>query len=429
MRRAARDSEGTTSGVVCEVLALAANSGRRWAGFLWLLAYGQVEQGLGFLRALRGLLPTQPEGGGGGGGGRRRPGLRGSAQGGDMGLLPQSAVMASCMAAGSGLKLWLQHSEPVEVDSSGSGGGSSGGAALPHAPPPPGHPRLQLLLSHAVRLLLPPLARLVRGHAGAGVEQQQQNEALRPWRLTAGVVAPVLAWVLALCHVDMQGGSGSGSGSGSGDSDGVGGSAYTPDQQQQGALQAQDCALQRFLFEELGAVELLGAVLRHLHALPSFPGREVTLARALCLLAAAFPHDVRRRCTAAECPQGGSGSSSSSAKGGAKGRRERGAPGVGAGARAGASFQVGSVWPVALVRTLGAEVDVVEVEGLAAAIEALAGLLEAWGDGRGVQEEEKGGEVSRLRAAVELLDGGGRAPRSRARVLLEVLSQPTPLDA
>ena len=61
----------------CEVLALAVNGERRWAGFLWLLAYWEVEQGLGFLRALCSLLLMQPRcsgGGGGGGGGRRRQG-------------------------------------------------------------------------------------------------------------------------------------------------------------------------------------------------------------------------------------------------------------------------------------------------------------------------------------------------------------------
>ncbi len=459
-----------------------------------------MEQGLGFLDALSSLPPGQP-GYGVGVGGRRRLGPKGGAHGGNNGLLSRFAAITAEDVLKSSVLLWVKCTGSPEGGSGGCGGGDdggddggaascgnassgcsgscraggggsgggggtgsgSGGAAWPHVPPAPGLHRLQLLLSHAVRLLLPPLARLVRVHAGgpdavraatggnagasAGAQRQQQQEAMPVWRLAANVSGLIPLWVWTLSLVGMRGGREGGSG----DSDGAGGSAHTHDQQQ-GAPQAQHCALHRFLFEELGAVELLGAVLPHLHTLPSFAGRDRTLARALCLLAAAFPHDVRRRCTAAECPQGGSGSSSSSAKDGAKGRGGRGAPGVGAGAgpQSGRS-QPGSVWPVALVRALGAEAEVVETERLAAALEALAALLEAWEGGRGEQRgeagggsavgggergrvgegggEETGGHVARLQAAVVQLDGRGCAPRGMARVFLEVLSEPTPLPA
>lgn len=86
---------------------------------------------------------------------------------------------------------------------------------------------------------------------------------------------------------------------------------------------------------------------------------------------------------------------------------------------------------MALVRALGAEAEVVEMEGVAAAVEALARVLEVLGDGRGTQgdEEAVGGEVARLRAAVGQLEDLGDAPRSLGRVLLEVLSEPAPLPA
>ncbi len=448
LRRAARDPAGTTGRFACEVLALANKSVRQSAGFLWLLAFGEVDQGLAFLNALCRLLPMQPRCSSGGGcGDRWRPGPKEAG----MRLLPQAAVDTASMAVNRGMLLWSRQADAPKVDSSGGDGGgastSSGGnggggsdgsrlAARQHVPPPPGLPRLQLLLLHAVRLLLPPLARLVQGHAGDA--EQQEQEPTRQWRLTAGVLAPVLTWLPALCLASMRGGRGEGPGSGcgsgtgdrggDGDGDGVGGSTHTSDQQQQGAPQPRDCALRRFLFAELGAVELLGAVLRHLHALPFYAARDLTVARALCMLAAAFPHDVRRRCTAADWSQVGS-ASNSSAKRGAKGRRDRGASGVGPGL--GAASQVGSVWPVALVRALGAEMEVLEVEGLAAAVEALAALLEAWGGGRGVQGEEDalGGELSRLRTAVGQLPDVGDEPRSMGRVLLEVLSEFMPLPA
>lgn len=147
----------------------------------------------------------------------------------------------------------------------------------------------------------------------------------------------MLTWLPGLCLIGLHGGSGGGPGSGSdcerrsggggGEGDAAGGSSHTPDQPQ-GASQPQHYVLRRFVFEEVGAVELLGAVLPHLHILPDYDNMHLFVASALCLLAAAFLKDVRRRMAAIESVQGGS--SSSSVKGGAKGRWGRGAGAEGA---------------------------------------------------------------------------------------------------
>ncbi len=423
---------------------------RKWGDLLWLLAYGESGQSMGFLSALTSLLPQPAWGGGGGGrsgggGNMSRRGPKGGPKDGEVSYLSVRAMTASCAFIGSGFELRTQ-SDGGSEGSEGSGGNTPR-ATCPPGVPPPGRWRLQHMLAHAARLLLPLLARFACCQSiyhGSVDKHSRAASSTLVRDLVAVTFDPLLRWImgLSLVGLDGSGGGNSSVGGGSagsrsgcaiwdnndaacgagcsgstggraihngtsalGDAGGGGERAASQGLEQQqrhqveerkGALQSvHGSALRRFLFEEVQAVEVLGTVLRHL---PSLTGISVpALVRALCFLTAAYPDEVWRRVTGAAqgCKGGGSRSEGSSARGGGGARKQRGASGAGAGC----SSQPGSVWPVERVRGLGPVLRAETEEGgageeenrlraIAAASDTLAGLLEAWRDGSAGEGQE-----------------------------------------
>ncbi len=252
MRRAAKDPEGNVSKLVQDVLSSteAGNGFDEMPDILWLVAYGEAAQSVGFLSALASLLP-QPgrgggSGGGGGGGNTSRHGSKAGPKEGEMGLLAVHALTAASGLLGSGFGLWGA-SAPLGGGSgdggggcrgSGSGGGCDGGggsgggsprATCPSGLPPPGRCRLQHMLAHAAQLLLPLLARFVcccsggadpgpapPGRATSTASGVQQDVATLARHMAGAITGPLLVWVQTLCVLGLDDGSGlSGSGGGS----------------------------------------------------------------------------------------------------------------------------------------------------------------------------------------------------------------------
>ncbi len=530
MRRAARDPEGSSGRLVPKVLSRtdpADDTVGEWHGLLLLFAYGEEGQSMRVLSALAALLPRL---GGSGGASTSRRASRAGPNEREISYLQMFAMTAVCALLDNGFALWAQRDPPEggsggsdsggnngsggndsSGGSDGSGSGDSNGGSSPHATCstpgvlPPGRRRLQHMLAHAARLMLPPLARVVCFHC-SGTDRGQQGRATasspsatqRAATWAAGFVAaasgPMLSWIWSLSlmgldgscgggggdsNIDIGGGSGSGGGSdggGGGGSDGDDGSgggggdgsggrgsgigggsgstggsasqsgwdavgdagcgparAASQEQQQQqqhgledDALRAvHDTALRRFLFEDVQAVEVLGSVLHHLHSLTAFAARGPELARALFYLTGAYPEELRRRVRgAAEGCKAGGRSDSSSVRGGRGARKQRGASGAGAGC----SSQPDSVWPVELVRGMGAQAKGDEAKGLLAHMDLLAGLLEVW-RGCGTEGEEGGGsrKYSQLRPAFARMDDMRESSASMTRVLYEVLSAPAAL--
>ncbi len=502
-RRAARDPEGRISKLVQDVLCSpqTARGVAKWPALLWPLAYGEAGQSMGFMSALASLLPQRARGGGGGGNMSRR-GPKGGPNEGDPDFLSLRVTSAAIGFLSSGFELRTPSYSP-EGGGGGRGGsegtgGSAACATWPPGVPPPGPCRLHHVNAHAARLLLPPLAHFVCCHCGGADRVPPGRDTPKTMARDYATVAldPLLKWIMGVALMRLDGSCGglSRGGGGSRDSedadcsagssssgstgarathirghalgDGGDGRALAAGQEQQQQQQQQlqrrreeekqqqqqqeqevtsalhdvpSIALRRFLFEEVQAVELLGTVLLHLPSLNTFTAWRRALVRALCLLTAAYPEEVRRRVAAAAegCQGGGSRSGSGCTRGGGGAKKQRGVSGAGAGC----SSQPGSLWPVELIRGLGPllreDADKNEVDDLVAAMESLAGLLEGWrrrgvgkgeGEERGVAAEGEGrgaaGGLEVLWPALKRMDGredAGEALAGMGRVLQEVL--------
>ncbi len=459
LRRAAINPNNPTVSFVELLVKFSCSAHYRGHCFLPLLAYGEVEQSAGLLSALRCLmhLPGCVGGSGGdSGGGGSSGGSGGSGGGGSGGSSSgstgqQFGAMMEQYAAGVASRLLVSAAPgpntgaTLGLGNSSSGGGSgcsSGGCdPVPAAPstlglspaqsplpPPTGLPRLHHMLAHAVQLLLPPLSRFLCRHATAGASEEQSQSL--PEMVGADAAAVLrLVTVLPVLQMKRSGdkgcgssdsssnGSGSGDGSGAGSSNGGGGGSGSGSG---GSAETQSDAspLARFLFDEVGLVELLAAVQRlvprlsdtsTLRIASTVSGRH---AEALCCVAAAFPDQVRELVTE---PTG-----SSSGGGGAA-----------------------AVWRTGPLRRAVSELRRKGREDVAEAVGALIGLVEAWRAGGGAHraggggvgkgrvvaeaEAEAAGELAALRAAVERLRLAMECVHGMARAMLEVLSLPAAL--
>ncbi len=422
--------------------------------FLPLLAYGDVEQSRGLLSALRCLMHLPgcggssgsssgggssgggrgdgggSSGGGGGGGGNAGGGSGGSSSGQQIGKM-----LEQCAAAFVSQLLVTPAPGPDTGPTPGLGnGGSCGCDPVPAAPstsglspaqlplpPPPGLPRLHYMYAHAVRLLLPPLSRFACRHATAGASEEQSKSVRE---MVGGNAAAVIRLVILLLALQIKrsgctaggssggNGNGGGSGDGGGDDSSNGGGGSTVARLK---TQSDASPLARFLFDEMGVVELLAAVPRLVPRLSgsSVPGLASAVsckhAEALCGIASSFPDQVRELVMK---PAGGSGS--------------------GGGAAA--------VWRTGPLRRAVSELRLKRMEEQAEAVEALISLIKVWRDGgetqqaRGVgvgkgrvvaeAEVKAAGELAVLRAAVGRLQLSREfVPDGMGRALLEVLSQ------
>ncbi len=430
MRAAAREPADSISGsgiatanasFVSEVVQRSCTIGDGGHRLFVLLGYGDVGQGMGLLSALGCLLQMQPCGGSS----RQRNGAHHGGARLDLTFL--AATIASRLLA-----MAVPNKPDLGASSSGSSTSCPAQAALsPAVPPPPGHCRLQYMLAHAVRQFMPPLSRFVccssGGGAGCGRGTQAQAHAAQLLQLVAGGAGTVLGMAIVLSVLQLRGSTrsgGSAAGFGGGDggtgsgSGGDGGGRPAAVTQQPEAL-----PLARFLFEDVGVEQVLAAVPR---LVPHVPKTDVDLASsltrfhadALCCIAAAFPDRVRQRVMESG---GSNGRSSSSSDGGGGG-------GGGGDGFAGAA----AVWRVGLLRRMVPELKRLHGENLAAAVEALVEVLQAWRD-----EEREGegtgavAELAELRGAVGRLGLGIEAvSESMARVLMGVLGAPAaPLSA
>ncbi len=230
MRRAARDPEGSISDLVQDIVYTTQTARvARWPDLLWLLAYGEAGQSMGFLSALASLLP-QPAWGGGGNTSRRGP--KGGPNTGELSNLAVGAMTAAYAFLGGGLQLWARSDPPA----GGSGGSdcSCPRATCPPGVPPPGHCRLQHMLAHAARLLLPPIARLVCCHCdgtcnrqhgpamSSAISAQQQKVAKLARKCVATALGPMLSWITGLSRMAHNGSGTGGSGGDSSSSSGSG---------------------------------------------------------------------------------------------------------------------------------------------------------------------------------------------------------------
>ncbi len=315
-----------------------------------------------------------------------------------------------------------------------------------------------------------------QGRATASTPSAQQRAAARARGFAAGALGPVLSWLMSLALMGLDGSCGGAGGKGGGGNSsggpggrGSGGSRDSADsdcsagsstrgtashtgliaggdygngrtraadqplpQQQQHHYQQEeeeeeeeeavalravhDTALRRFLFEEVQVVELVGAVLRHLPSLNACSDKAHALATVLVHLTVAYPAEVRPRVVGAVegCKDGGrSLSGSGRAAGGA--RKERGA----SGAAAGCSSQPDSVWPVELVRGLGAQATGDDARGLDARLELAARRLEVWRDGG-----REGAAVAERAVMVVMDDDMAETSVGMMRAVHEVLSSP-----
>ncbi len=230
--------------------------------FLPLLAYGDVEQSAGLLSALRSLMHLPGCGGGGGSGG-----TGGGSGGGSGGQQLRTTLEKVAVGVASRLLVAAAPS-PNTGATLGLGNSScSGGSPVPAAPsapglspaqlplpPPPGLPRLHHMLAHAVRLLLPLMSRSVCRHATAGASEEQSQSVLL-WEQAGAGAAAVLRLVTLLSVLQMKrsgdncyGSNGGTGGGGGGDS---GSNAVARPETRSGAS-----PLARFLFDEVGVVEL-----------------------------------------------------------------------------------------------------------------------------------------------------------------------------